>query len=156
MMTSLMTMKPFKDSLDAERGDVLVSSTGTVTYQKDHGTVYVRASIAGTDTKNPSTWQYVRATYGESLAVGRIDVPSSVVLAKGDTSKINATTTVTGVKEGTTTVSVTVAPTDTTAAITKDVVVVVTDKNSTVTPADEISRYFYNAGVVRYREEVYI
>ena len=52
---------------DDHYNDVLVSSTGNVTYQKNDGTVYVRAYASGTSEYNPATYVYVPVNYGARI-----------------------------------------------------------------------------------------
>lgn len=82
---------------DTEFGAVQVSSTGTVTYQKNAGTVYVRAYAAATDKTNPSTWTYIPVNYGQKVVDTQLNVDTTpIVLDVKGTKQINASVSTTG------------------------------------------------------------
>ena len=82
---------------DTEFGSVLISSTGTVTYQKNAGTVYVRAYAAATDKTNPSTWTYIPVNYGQKVVDTQLNVDTTpIVLDVKGTKQINASVSTTG------------------------------------------------------------
>ena len=73
-------------------GDVAVTTTGNVTYQKNSGTVYVRAYARGNDKYNPSTWQYFPVNYGEQSVDTSLNVDTTpIILDVNGTKAINAT-----------------------------------------------------------------
>lgn len=82
---------------DTEYGAVQVSSTGTVTYQKNAGTVYVRAYAAATDKTNPSTWTYIPVNYGQKVVDTQLNVDTTpIILDVKGTKQINASVSTTG------------------------------------------------------------
>ena len=82
---------------DTEFGAVQVSSTGTVTYQKNAGTVYVRAYAAATDKTNPSTWTYIPVNYGQKVVDTQLNVDTTpIILDVKGTKQINASVSTTG------------------------------------------------------------
>ena len=135
--------------------DVLVSSTGNVTYQKNDGTVYVRAYASGTSEYNPATYVYVPVNYGQKVVTTDLKVDQTpITLAVKETKKITASVasgasitytsqdptvatvaadgTVTAVKSGTTYVTVTGVAADGTTAESA-VVAVIVKGNATIT-----------------------
>ena len=76
---------------DAGYGDVQVTTTGNVTYQKNSGTVYVRAYARGDNNNNPSTWTYVPVNYGEQVVDTALSVDQTpIILDVKGTKAINA------------------------------------------------------------------
>ena len=140
-------------------GDVSVTSTGRVTYNKNSGTVYVRAYAVDQQANqkyNPNKWVYAQVNYGTHVVENTLTVDkSSLIIKTGSTESVKATANteisfksedpsvatvasagaiqVTGVKEGTTTITVTAAA-DTQKGIpekTISIPVVVSDKDVT-------------------------
>ena len=135
--------------------DVLVSSTGNVTYQKNDGTVYVRAYASGTSEYNPATYVYIPVNYGQKVVTTDLNVDQTpITLDVKETKKITASVasgasitytsqdptvatvaadgTVTAVKSGTTYVTVKGVAADGTAAESA-IVAVIVKGNATIT-----------------------
>ena len=82
---------PVKAS-DDEYGDIQVSSTGNVVYNKNNGTVYVRAYAASDSKHNPSTYSYVPVNYGLNVVNTDLKVDTQpIVLDVKGTKQISAT-----------------------------------------------------------------
>ncbi len=80
------------DTTESGYDDIVISSTGTVTYQKNSGTVYVRAYAQGDATHNPSTWAYIPVNYGQQIVDTELKVDTTpIALNVKDTKKIEAT-----------------------------------------------------------------
>ena len=133
--------------------DVLVSSTGNIVYNKNNGTVYARAYVAGDNTKhNPSTYNYVEINYGQTKVANDFKVDlSPVQLKSGETKNLGATAstgsaitytsadssvatvssdgTITAVKPGVTQITVQAAETSEYEAASAVITVVVSDKD---------------------------
>ena len=144
---------------DTEYNAINVSTTGYVTYNKNNGTVYVRAYAPATATQNPSGYTYVAVSFGQNKAENQLTVDKNILeIENGKTDKINASTTTTGSaitytssddsvvsvaadgtvtakKAGVATITVNASATDDAEAGQATVTVVVTDKS--VAPANE-------------------
>ena len=116
---------------DAGYGDVILTSTGWVTYYKNDGDIYVRA-YAKKDGFANTKWVYAKVTYGQNATPNDLAVTEDrVVIKAGEKAEVHATAStaisftvddtavatvasagaiqVTGVKPGQTTLNVTAA-----------------------------------------------
>ena len=82
---------------DDEYNSIRVSSTGNIAYNKNAGTVYVRAYAAGTDKTNPSTWTYIPVNYGQKVVDTQLNVDTTpIILDVKGTKQIDASVSTTG------------------------------------------------------------
>ena len=151
-------------STDAGYYDVITTSTGWVTYQKNDGEVYVRAQ-AKKDGFIPTKWVYAKVTYGQSATPNDLAVTEDrVVIKAGEKAEVHATAStaisftvddtavatvasagaiqVTGVKPGQTTLNVTAAA-DTKKGIAEKTIkvpVVVTDANGEIPSNNNVKK----------------
>jgi len=151
-------------STDAGYYDVITTSTGWVTYQKNDGEVYVRAQ-AKKDGFIPTKWVYAKVTYGQNATPNDLAVTEDrVVIKAGEKAEVHATAStaisftvddtavatvasagaiqVTGVKPGQTTLNVTAAA-DTKKGIAEKTIkvpVVVTDANGEIPSNDNVKK----------------
>ncbi len=149
---------------DAGYGDVILTSTGWVTYYKNDGDIYVRA-YAKKDGFANTKWVYAKVTYGQNATPNDLAVTEDrVVIKAGEKAEVHATAStaisftvddtavatvasagaiqVTGVKPGQTTLNVTAAA-DTKKGIAEKTIkvpVVVTDANGEIPSNDNVKK----------------
>jgi hypothetical protein len=149
---------------DAGYGDVILTSTGWVTYYKNDGDLYVRA-YAKKDGFANTKWVYAKVTYGQNATPNDLAVTEDrVVIKAGEKAEVHATAStaisftvddtavatvasagaiqVTGVKPGQTTLNVTAAA-DTKKGIAEKTIkvpVVVTDANGEIPSNDNVKK----------------
>ena len=148
---------------DAGFDDVILTSTGWVTYSKNDGDLYVRA-YAKKDGFANTKWVYAKVTYGQNATPNDLAVTEDrVVIKAGEKAEVHATAStaisftvddtavatvasagaiqVTGVKPGQTTLNVTAAA-DTKKGIAEKTIkipVVITDANGEV-PSENVAK----------------
>jgi len=149
---------------DAGYGDVILTSTGWVTYYKNDGDIYVRA-YAKKDGFANTKWVYAKVTYGQNATPNDLAVTEDrVVIKAGEKAEVHATAStaisftvddtavatvasagaiqVTGVKPGQTTLNVTAAA-DTKKGIAEKTIkvpVVVTDANGEIPSNNNVKK----------------